>query len=200
MSEAFETYDCFPEIKLKSARLIDVLPEGCVAFDNKLKPINLNNNTLEITVPSANSTNVFVGYPKSIYNEEAGNLNITNTAQIYGVYATDTEETFLAEDDVSLNLANYEFSYSGNLYGIQKIGKHYTDDSVLYYQNLVDRNEQAITNWDLLPTVKYTGTPLTVRIGDDLLFSTNKEGNTQQLTDNDYYFSYHTRFWFFRFT
>lgn len=190
MSDAFKTYDCFPKIKLKSARLIDVLPEGCVAFDNKLKPINLNNNTLEITVPSANSTNVFVGYPKSIYNEEAGNLNIINTAQIYGVYATDTEETFLAEDDVSLNLANYEFSYSGNLYGIQKIGKHYTDDSVLYYQNLVDRNEQAITNWDLLPTVKYTGTPLTVRIGDDLLFSTNKEGNSQQLTDNDYYFSY----------
>lgn len=132
---------------------------------------------------------IFVGYPKSIYNEDNNNLSITNTAQLYGTYLTETEEVLLSEDDININLSNYEFSYSGDLYGMYK--KVYTrlSSNSFYYQNILDRNITNCTStWYLNPIVKYTGTPLTVRVGDDLLFASDINGNSSKLSDNDYYF------------
>ena len=184
----------YPYIPVESGTLYikDKLSEGCIAYDLSGNALELNENN-EITLNSytKNGNNYqcifFVGYPKSIYNEENNNLNIVNTGQMYGKYIRDKEETFLSEASVNVDLSKYEFNYTGELYGISKKKYSYSDE--LYYQNIVAETSKINTTWHILPSVRYTGDELTVRIGDDLLFSKNKNGENIKLSDNDYYFT-----------
>lgn len=183
-------YTRYPKIFAYPNYFVDEFPDGCIVYDssmNKLEPIYGNTYKEKMT---DNSQSIYVGYPRSIYNEENGNLNISNTVQLVGTYYTEDEESLLAEGSCTLNLADFEFAYSGNLYGLKKFF-YKAQNSVMQYQKIVgEKNSGTNTSeWHLSATSVYTGTPITIKIGDDLLFATDVNGNYSKLNDNEYYFS-----------
>ena len=183
----------YPYIYANSKKIKDTFPEECVVTSAGIV-LEPKNNEYTIDIDHKGSATIIVGYPKSIYNSENNNLNITNTAYLYGIYSDSTEETFLAEDDVSLNLANFEFSYSGNLYGISK--EKSSISSSLRYQTIVNNRQETnnywknynTSSWNIYPTAIYTGTPITVKFGDDLLYGLNNENTYVKLDDDEYCF------------
>lgn len=183
-------YTRYPKIFAYPNYFVDEFPDGCIVYDssmNKLEPIYGNTYKEKMT---DNSQSIYVGYPRSIYNEENGNLNISNTVQLVGTYYTEDEESLLAEGKCSLNLADFEFAYSGNLYGLTKFFyKPY--NSIMQYQKIVGDNNAGTntSEWHLSTKSIYTGTPMTVKIGDDLLYATDVNGNYSKLNDDEYYFS-----------
>lgn len=171
----------------------DEFPEGCVVYDtamSKIEPINeYNLYRGEFTNDGNYTTEEFyVGYPKSKYNEESGNMKITNTVGLYGTYSDREEEECLAQGSVSLNLDDFLFSYSGNLYGISKYTSSYT---TMRYQDIVGEKNGGTnsTTWNIIPTAYYTSSPMTLKIGDDLLYATDKNGDYVKLQDDEYNFS-----------
>jgi hypothetical protein len=175
-------------------QITDQFPEDCLLFDYSKNPIELDESnvyTMDIS-PSSYSPNeygvknysysdkyVYVAYPKSKYE----NQTITNTAQLYGQYEGTTEYVYLSEDDVEFLINDFRFEYPpGNLYGFVKKG----NSNKLLYQSIV--SEGNSTKWLLTPTIKYTGQPYTLQIGDDLLYIKDSQGNITKLTDNEYFF------------
>ena len=136
-----------------------------------------------------NYREVYVGYPKSIYNEENNNLQIENKAELWGPYgSSDREDEYLAEDSVTLNLADFSFEYP--IGDIAAVGKYYNTKNYAYYQNITrDLPNKATYSWELFPTFNYHGTPTTIKLGDDLLYSTDNDGNITRVSDDDYYYT-----------
>ena len=109
-------YSYFPNIRLYSKNghnieIKDELPEGCVVYDatgQKVEPEFDNTYIFKETKTNGNrwekyvySFNIYVGYPKSIYNDENDNLTITNTAEYWGIYANEEEFEKVSESSVT---------------------------------------------------------------------------------------------------
>ncbi len=158
----------------------DAIPDECVVYDTSGNKLVSTGGTY---IFPATTTELYVGYPKSIYNEQDGTLNVTNSVELWGTYNDRTEQECLATNSVSLNLAEFDFIYSGNLYGIDKsIG------SYLRYQDIVNNKTYNYIESEITPIAYYTGIPMTVEFGDDVLFVTSKNGDIVKLEDNEYYF------------
>lgn len=195
----FPYSEVYPYIYAKNGFYKDKIPEECKVYDNsgvQLSPDENGYYTINASSSSGNNyTNyIYVGYPKETYNEESGNLNITNEVELWGTYNNKTESEKLNKAKCSLNLANFNFAYSGNLYGVEK--KYNGSSSSLYtnyYDSLVGMNTdiggKGKFSWQISPTVRYTGKPITLMIGDDLLYITRKNGNYSKLEDDEYYFT-----------
>lgn len=184
----------------------DTFPSECVVLDYAFNPLTLENGYYKDSEFSGTGYSsvryeyVYVGYPKSIYNEAAGNLDITNHIDLYIKY-DDTEE-YIFEDDaeISLNLADFEFSYEGNLYSVTKSSMN-KNNGKFYSQFMLDPlfshfcgyckkgHARTIAYWKLDATAIYTGTPMTVRVGDDLLYITDSNNNYRKLNEDEYYFT-----------
>lgn len=181
----------YPYIKLLNKEIQDTFPEKCCVLDSQLKILSPDNNGIyhinKYTDSYSNTYNyeVYVGYPKSEYDENAGNINITNTAYLYGQYANSDEIELLAQDTCNFNLADYKFSYSGELYGIKKT----TSNQNMYYQEIIADSIYNRKNYNINATAYYSGHPMTVKIGDDLLYATDNNGENRKLEDDDYYFT-----------
>lgn len=191
----------YPYYKVESNYQIkDSLPQGTIVYNTAGKQIPLDkDNTclIELTdYSNAQTVSIYVGYPKSIYNEKNNNMNITNTVELLGTYVTETEQSFLATDSISINLAEFEFTYSGELYKVEKWFDDFHEEE-LRYQDIINGIKNNGYNYKTYNHAMfytyykaiYTGTPMTLRLGDDLLYATNKEGNYSKLNDNEYYFS-----------
>ena len=178
----------YPKLYALNRHFKEVFPEGSVCYNSSMEEILPNENNEYIITDNIYSGNkscqIFVGYPKVLYSE--GNLSITNKVELYGTYYTREEEKLLAEATCNINLADFEFQYDGELYAISKAKRNFSDS--MYYQYIVDNQDES--QWILNPKTYYTGKPLTVKIGDDLLYATNEEGNYEKLNDNEYFFSY----------
>ena len=57
---------------------------------------------------------IIVAYPKEAYAEELENTIITNTADLYVKYYTDTEDTLADTSSVTFSLIDYDFVYDGS--------------------------------------------------------------------------------------
>ena len=171
----------------------DMFPLDCIIVDKNLNILSLENgiykadNLLRVTNTYITDY-VYVGYPKSIYNEENNNLNITNHTDLYVKYNSEEEYFFASYDDVSLNLSNYIFEYSGELYGIKKSNYQASANDYFRYQDIVGDLVYNSQWYTISPTAIYTGNPMTIKIGDDLLYATNKEGEYSKIDDEGYYF------------
>lgn len=178
----------YPTLYALNRYFKEVLPEGSVCYNSSMEEILPNENNEYIITDNIDPWNqncqIFVGYPKALYSED--NLSITNEVELYGTYYTREEEKLLAEATCNINLADFEFQYDGELYAISKTKRNFSDS--MYYQYIVDNQDDS--QWILNPKTYYTGKPLTVKIGDDLLYATNDEGNYEKLNDNEYFFSY----------
>lgn len=194
-------YACAQNFQMENA-----FPESCIICDMDGTILNTENNLINIKYNTAEYNSMrygkivgylYVGYPKSIYNEKNGNMIIDNTVNLTGKYVNKTEASFLDDDTVSINLNDFKFEYTGDLYGIDKGGYTYQDLSSyitssddLIYQEIINNGSKNFIQYYIEPNTRYTGTKLTVRAGDDLIYATNKDGEYEKLTDDDYYFSF----------
>lgn len=177
----------YPDIYAKNGIFKDTnIPQDCIVYDVSEKLLNPDENG-SYSIPVQNTDQyLYVGYPKDIYNEENNNLNITNKVELWGTYCNKTEEEFLSESSININLAEFLFNYSGDLYSIDKSRPIYT----MRYQDIINQREKNNdTNWYIIPTCIYRGNTMTVKIGDDLLLSTTKNGEIEKISDDEYYFS-----------
>ena len=184
----------YPLIKVGTFVFKDKIPEDCICYDTNGNLLELDDGYFSISKERkfntfTTSAVAYVGYPKNIYNEQNNNLNIENTVDLYGIYATEKEEIYLNKDSISINLAEYDFKYTGNLYGINK-SEH---SNSLYYQEIINAKTYNETRWLIGGKAIYTGIPMTVKIGDDVLFATSLDGTPEKLEDNEYYFK--TIYW-----
>lgn len=184
--------------KHKTRVFKDTFPSECIVYNEKLQKqepdenntytFNAYNNNDDVSYGSYCSRYIYVGYPKDIYNEEKENLNIQNTVELWGIYYGQNSEEKLSDDTININLGEFDFRYDGELYANYKYN-HATSSTK---PNLYDKYIKEfgdISSWYLAPEVHYIGKPITVKIGDDLLYATNQDGNYVKLTDNDYYVS-----------
>lgn len=189
----YRGYPNVAPVDYKGIQLRDTFPEECIVMETGGKIVENEYIKIIGTVTSSSSyiiadKKLYVGYPKSIYNEENKNLNITNSADIYVHWANGTEFEYAKTSTVNVNLADFNFTYTGNLYGIQK-GTLVSSDTELIYQDIQKEMSNNQIRWLSRVKTRYTGQPMTVKIGDDILYATNKDGNPEKLTDEDYYFS-----------
>ena len=188
----------YPYIGLSEFYFEDQFPEECIIIKN-YEQLTPENNKLIITNKQTTQSSyryehqyyVYVGYPKSIYNDRNNNLIINNTVKLYGTFANETENCLLAEDTIQINLANFEFVYNGELYGVDKSVQSGGGNN--YYQNYTNTMNGSVgtnsSQWYLFFSSVYTGKTYTLKTGDDLLLISRNDGNYSKLTDEEYYFS-----------
>ena len=173
------------------------IPKECIIFDengNLVENIDSSSNTYVINYsickfvsgPGEYAT-IYIGFPKSIYNLENNNLEQELTVDLYATYENKTEQEYFASDADPLNLAEFEFTYTGDLYGIRKT--HYDSKEIIRYQDIINDWSHNTSFYVISTMTRYTGNPLTVKVGDDLLYATNNSGNYVKLNDNEYYFT-----------
>ncbi len=172
----------YPDIDTdKSPKIYkDHIPDNCVVYDIFENKLEADNNIYSF--PLSTST-IYVGYPKEFYNEENETLKISNTVELWGTYNNKTEPECLATDSVSVDLSEYSFSYTGNLYSIDKVSS-----SGLRYQDIINENKYNYIRNEIIPVAYYTGNPMTIKFGDDILTITNNEGEKVKLKEDEYYF------------
>ena len=179
----------YPNISANTAFYRDKIPNECIVYSSDLKLLQPDENGYyEISAKYSNSdaSYIYVGYPKEIYNEENGNLNIRNDVDFYGKYTDREEYELLDSAYININLEDYNFSYTGDLYGIEK-SKVF--DGGMRTQDIINELEHNKTTFLLKPAVIYTGTQMTLKVGDDILFATSNNGYPVKLNDDEYYFS-----------
>ena len=181
----------YPYIEASDFYVIDTFPLDCIVFDASTKT-QLYSETGEYTINRNSFSKIIVGYPKAIYNEENQNTEITNIAQLYGKYASETENEYIDDGEVSLNLKDFEFNYSGSLYSVSKNAETW---NYLKYEAItgqINNIAEKATNYAtyyLSFSAKYTGEPMDIKIGDDLAFIYDDVNDFRKLSDNEYYIS-----------
>ena len=199
------TADRYPWIFARNYYVSDYFPGSCLVYNRQgeqMTPsedgeyiIRENDNSGSYVYVSQwqtsayrNRTKVcYVAYPKSEYNQENGNLQISNAASLWGTYADRDEPEQLADDTVDLNLNEYEFQYPPGHYDIYK-GK---DNTQMRYQNIVSEGidrQYNYTTWRIKPTAGYSGRKMDVEFGDDVLYYLNDENTYVRIRDEDYCF------------
>lgn len=166
--------------------LTDAFPDDCIVFDAQGKRLSVGSfedgdtyvREIEPPEPGGSKEEYFiVGYPKVNYSAE--NMQITNTAYLYAKYTSDGSYVYNDQDDDTLTIGKFEFVYPPGDYGIEKAS---TSTDTKYYQYLTGQDtelNQPFT-YALYPAATYTGFPMTVRVGDDMLYVT---GNSVQSAD-----------------
>ena len=178
-------------------KISDVFPSNCLIFNQNLERLYSENNEYFIEMErNEKEYNVngsyrytaylYVGYPKTFYNETNNNLSITNEANLYAEYYDAETYIYQDTDSVSLNLNDFKFTYSGNLYGISK-----DLSGTAYYEAITGKDPSLNKSYTsiLKITARYTDAPMDVKIGDDLLYITMEDGTYKRLNENEYYFS-----------
>ena len=178
-------YDEYPYIQA-STRLIDEFPKECIVYSESFSKLE-NQYEYKFGSSGGKAKSIFVGYPKSIYNEENNTLNIENTVNLFGKYYNADKEEFIDFDTININLTDYEFVYSGELYKINKDKSHNYYYNSISYQKIIQSG--VACTWYIQPHAIYTGSPMTLKIGDDILISSTKDGINEILDDNDYFFT-----------
>ena len=130
------------------------------------------------------SFNMFVGYPRSTYNETNNNLKVDNTVEYWGIYANKDEFELITSTKTSINLAEFEFSYSGDLYSISK-----SSGKEMRYQDIIKNNVYNKAEWTHRINAYYTGSPMTIKFGDDILYTINDKEEIVKVEDNEYNFT-----------
>lgn len=83
---------------------------------------------------------------------------------------------------MALNLADFGFVYSGYLYGIRKT---MTGNDLLYDSITTTQNTKL--NAKIYPVARYSGRPMDVRFGDDILYIQRSDMTYERLKDNEYF-------------
>lgn len=191
-NQGYVIFDDFPEeCVLKTLSGGTITPyEGNTYKFTKGKSGNVFGNPTTFTLAS-----FYVGYPKSVYNETNNNLNITNTADLYVQYYGDDDISYASTASVDLNLAEFGFNYTGELYGVSKsipTGNNiypYT----MYYQSIADIYDNFGSDGKFMSGIYfsaiYSGKNMDIEVGDDLLYITDANNHYRMLNTDEYCFT-----------
>ena len=182
----------------------DNLPPECLVLNNSFQIQELENGYYQDSSFSDTSTSyryeyIYVGYPKSVYNDEAGNLNITNHVDLSVKYGNEEEFEFADDAEVAINLNDFDFQYTGELYSVTKSYDSNSNDGTFYSTFMLDPefshtcsncsygHADTMRGWTISASATYTGIPQTVRVGDDLMYISAADGSYRKMNDNEYY-------------
>lgn len=181
----------YPNITITDRYYIDDFPKECCILNASYQVLEPSVNKFQVSGSSSSGwtgeTTIYVGYPKSIYNDENKNTHITNTVKLWGRYVDREQEECLAEDTIELNLSDFEFEYQGDLYSISKSSVR--SPKIMNYQDIINEWNLNYKKWYINPIAYYTGKPMTLKFGDDVLYAKTLDGDVDKLEDNEYYFS-----------
>lgn len=177
--------------------LADAFPDECVIYSTNLERLEKTTfdgqefYIMEIDPPEPGGSIIqyyYVGYPKAIFNQN--NLGVENTAYVYAKMQGKEDEGFVYHDQSTdfVNLGNFDFKYDTGYYAI---GKKATSEETKYYQSVTgaDPELNGPFTYELYPIALYTGFPMDVRVGDDMLYIHSASNTFRRLQDNEYYFS-----------
>lgn len=191
----------YPRMYPKDTMFIkDEFPEECLVYKDRVKQTPVEGNIYELrgynyydSRTYERGIDFYVGYPKSVYNEENDNLVITNYAEKWGKYPLESEPEKLADASVSLNLNDFGFTYTGNLYSINKgytigTGRHYYPNFHTGDSKIGNGNKPP---WAMNFTVRnaFRSEGIDVKFGDDVLCAPDKNNQYRILADDEYYFN-----------
>lgn len=189
----YQIMDQFPsDVKLLTMNGATITPDANGYVD--IKQVGARNTTDgQCANEYYTCLEILAGYPKSIYNENAGNMEITNSATMTGTYLDGTTMSVPAASELQLNLADFSFEPDeGEGPGISKafvenINAGENASKKYYYQEII--NDGSTGHWNNYATSKFNGTAYDVQIGDDLVYYEPSNGLIKRLTDNQYYFT-----------
>ncbi|MGL5435137.1 MAG: Spy0128 family protein [Lachnospiraceae bacterium] len=185
-------------------RLEDQFAADCIVLDETFKKVTndfekdgtIRTKTYSQTEWSGKKGQVlYVGYPKSQYQN--GEL-IENTAYLHGRYedmdAEDTDAWVTKTASCQLQLADFNFTSTDDLYAVTKRGQA---GSIRLYEAQQRVNEAVGINHDgdgynyyVGANAAYTGRPMDLVIGDDLLYISRTDRTTTKLKDGEYRFTH----------
>lgn len=145
------TMNGYYDTMMMEYKISDTFPANVKVFDSSFSPVTLNGNTYELTVnkPSAYSTYdtyLYVAYPKLAYT---GSQIVTNEFSVTARYEDETNFVLQGKGDCSIPLKAFDFTYNGDMYGIQKSRSNsysYINLSQVRYHHL--RPGVTNTNYD----------------------------------------------------
>ncbi len=195
----------------------DAFSNDVVVLDSHKNPMSRNSdNKFVITQsPAINTTNckytpngyssmvepktcyeVYVGYPKNLYNAELGTTSVTANGVSKGTYFQSETEEVLATASKLVNLSEFSIEYHGNDIGFTKTvsptslmngnGSSYSVNADQF------KTSDGATIYYLTDTkaLNVSSKPYTIVVGDDILFHENvNDGVIEQLDENDYSFT-----------
>ena len=176
--------------------------DDCILLNENLERIEKDEDGDNYKLPFSTSTSssnyssttytyyYYIGYPKTIYEDQ----EIDSKTKWYGKYyesyyyrGEDKEKLeLLAEDNEKLNLSDFKFSFSGDLYSVYK--SYSSGYSTQSYNKIINENYGENIDYYMRASSIYTGRKYTARIGDDFLCITGADGNYRKLNENEYYF------------
>ena len=164
-----------------------IAQENCIVLDNNLNVMTPDVNGMYTAYMSAYGAAtrwyyqyMVVGYPKAQYEGQT----ITNTVDVYGTYEEENTVSYIGQDQVEIDLQYFGFEYTGDLYDMIK--ESYPLTEVNY--NPAFKGHSVLTKWRIAVGAIYTGTPMTIRVGDDIVGMTLEDGSYVKLEDDEYYF------------
>ena len=172
------------------------VPEGCILYDTTMNQILPDDNDIYKLYSSNktyyynmdSNTYYYMGFPKSVYDGQVLNL----TSSWYGKYFDsyyvkgdpNKELETISSDTKTINLDEFNFTYSGNLYSVRKGA----DDYRISSSRIINENYGEDVGFIISGTTIYTGNKYKARYGDDVLYIGNVEGGYTKLNESDYYF------------
>ena len=184
----------------------DLPSSNCKILDKDLNEISISEDnhywingytSYDTTNQETITWELYIGYPVDEFDGE----EITNTAYFYGQY-TDAQDAYdkdsqtheieyIKDASVTINEQDFKFEYSGRLYAIQKNqdSKWQNWTSSYLSTNHIANNYDTATFY-ISPYALYTGTAMTVRVGDDRQYIMDTLGQLKQwMNDDDFYFT-----------
>ncbi len=172
----------------------DELPDGCLVLNLQKNPVQPYSGNIYRFAPDSFSisysteemvTTCYVGYPRQPY----GTMTLTNVVTLWGGffmgnarYGEVSECRSISSGSAQIAVADFAFTYTGDLYGLTKKPMDYRMNT-----NLMR------TGWDqgcfrLGVTAVYDGTPVTLRVGDDLAGILYNDGAFRLLEEGSYHY------------
>gem|GEM_PF-4218665 len=182
--------------------------ESCLVLDASFNEVTLNENreyvqsgvirtngTTSITGAPNGMTHLNVGYPKKSekYPDgyETGDIvsnEVVYSARYEDMDPEDPDSWSVKKATASLQLVDFDFNYDGKLYSINKTSQRST--SVYEASRDENANVDSSNGYFLIEgTAYYTGKPMDVVFGDDLLYISRTDGTTTRLADDEYRFT-----------
>ena len=159
--------------------------ENCTYLNSSLQPMEVDedgNYRFENT-----SSSYYIGYPKSIYDEQT----VSSAVHWYGKYkesyyynGPEKEVRELATNTKEINLSDFIISFEGNLYSLSKSGQ----SGKKSHLRIMSEDYGEDLRYYIYDQIIYYGKKYDARIGDDLLYITDENGEYRRLNDNEYYF------------
>ena len=213
--ENYKQAQAYSNIPVKDWRWIDKLGGDVLVLDRNLNEIEpdqdgnylvakteaINYEKCKFRLPGYSSEitpgscyEIYVGYPKDIYNEANNNYYIEGTAYSMGTYfqtdssLPDNEEEQLASATRAISLSDFEIEYQGNQIGLTKQMIPYQGDKIVLNSDEFKTSEGANIKYQFdAKASNITQTPYDITLGDDIIYyEDTTTGLISKLPESDY--------------